>query len=152
MAVPYEWQNPIFNSLGFIDCEINLPGRGWVSFSASPDDSEEAGVLTYNDILGSGQLISPYIPPTIAQIRASMTPLTQRQMRVALLNGGTSTANLNTAINGIGNPAAKELARIIFDHADRFSRLDASVVLVLGVRLGMTDTQIDTFWDAALLI
>lgn len=52
-----EWRNPRYNHVGTIDCEVNVPGLGWVPFTASPDDVEEHGRALYAEILASGQQI-----------------------------------------------------------------------------------------------
>jgi len=152
MAEAYEWSNPAYNHAGTIDCTINHPVHGLIPFTASPTDAVEEGVLTYNDIIASGAPITAYVPPTTAQIRAAMDPLTQRQMRLALLAAGTDTSALTALINGIPNANNRELARIIFQHSENYRRLAPSVIVVLGNRLGMTPAQIDTFWAAALLL
>lgn len=38
-----EYQNPVLNEDGTIDCEINHTKLGWIPFTASPDDPEESG-------------------------------------------------------------------------------------------------------------
>ena len=56
-----DYRNPVFNSAGGIDCEINHPQFGWIPFTASPDDSEKHGRDLFAAISAVGN-IAPYVP------------------------------------------------------------------------------------------
>lgn len=143
-----EWRNPVYNQVGTINCEANDPVHGWLEFTASPDDTEEAGRLVYADIIASGVAVGPYVPPPIEEQRHWMMSLSKLQMRMGLLEHGVDSAKLDETINAL--PAEeREKASITFNYADWFTRLDPSVIVVLSA-LGMSDTQIDEFWNKAL--
>ena len=41
------YRNACFNDIGTIDCEVEHPVRGWMPFTASPDDVEPFGREMY---------------------------------------------------------------------------------------------------------
>ena len=151
MAEAYEWRNPVFNHAGTIDCEINHAVYGWIPFTASPNDVLEEGQLTHADIIASGAPITVYTPPTAEEARKSMTPLSQRQMRLGLLAKGITKEDIQSAIVAIVPVDEERRADVEFTYADYFLRTNPSVIQVLKL-LNMTDAQIDTFWGQALLI
>jgi hypothetical protein len=149
MADAYEWRNPVYNQLGFIDCEINHATHGWVPFSAHPEDPVDAGRLTYEAILASGTPVADYVPPPIEDVRRWMTPVTQRQMRMELLANGITGNDIADAINKITDQHERERARIEFEYAEGFSRNNPSVIAVLKL-LSYDDKKIDTFYKKAV--
>jgi len=64
------WRNPVRNTNGTIDCEIEHPDYGWIPFTASPDDSEQHGRDLYAAITESGDDIPEKVVP-IASIAAA---------------------------------------------------------------------------------
>lgn len=54
-------RNPVYNSLGTIDCEIEHPAYGWIPFTASPNDPEEYGAAIYKKCLELE--VAPYVAP-----------------------------------------------------------------------------------------
>lgn len=58
-----EVRNPKWNEFGTINCEINHPEWGWLSFTATPDDLEEHGrIIFQNAVNGDYGPIAPYAP------------------------------------------------------------------------------------------
>lgn len=145
-----EWRNPVYIHAELINCEVNHPRFGWIPFTANPNDVELHGRMIYADIVSSGVPITPYKPPTVEQLRETMEPLSQKQMRLQLWSQGLGSAKIDEAIASLV-AEDQDRAAIIFNHETRFTRLDPSVIVVLG-KLGMTDEQMDAFWDAALKI
>ena len=141
-----EWRNPVYNQVGTINCEVLNERHGWLPFTASPDDTEEAGRLVYADIINSGTVVAEYVAPTMMEMRMYSPNLPQLKMRVALLDAGTDSAKLDEAINTLPN---KERVALVWKYAESFARLDPLVTDVLAA-LGMNDTQIDEFWTKAL--
>ncbi|OAP37414.1 hypothetical protein [Sinorhizobium americanum] len=95
--------------------------------------------------------IEPYVPPTSEQIRASMPPLTARQLRLGLLDGGISPSEVSAAIGAMPAGAIKDRARIEWEYAATFDRAH-HLIGTICVVLGLSEEQIDTMWrDAASL-
>ena len=57
-----EHRNPVFNSFGTIDCEINHPDYGWIPFTADPSDTEPLGTKIFNAAKNEA---APYVEPPI---------------------------------------------------------------------------------------
>lgn len=57
-----EVRNPVHNSTGSIDCEVNHPSFGWIPFTASKDDCELHGRELHSELLdGIHGDIAPYV-------------------------------------------------------------------------------------------
>ena len=63
-------KNPIQNSDGTIDCEINHPIHGWILFTASPEDPEAHGRMIYAELITNHE-IAQYVKPQ-AEIDAEL--------------------------------------------------------------------------------
>lgn len=87
--------------------------------------------------------------PTIEEIRAAMTPLTPRQLRLAIVvHADISLASVQAAIDAIPDPTEREAAQVEWDYATKFERLHPTI-LRLGASLGLTPEQIDDLWVIA---
>lgn len=95
--------------------------------------------------------VLPYVPPSIEQTRATMQPITPRQLRLALVRSGTSIATVETALDAIPDAQAKEEAKIEWEYANTFDRL-APALLAIASALSLTPEAVDTLWEAAVLI
>ncbi|CCE94655.1 conserved hypothetical protein [Sinorhizobium fredii HH103] len=93
--------------------------------------------------------VHPYIPPTIEQVRAALPPLSARQLRLGLVAGGFTLAQVSAVIDAMPEGAEKETARIEWEYATTFNRTHPLIASVGGA-LGLTDEQIDAMWTAAL--
>lgn len=70
----YSYRNPIYNSFGSIDCEVEHPVYGWIPFTACAEDCEEQGRNLYAKIMADGD-IAPYVPdsePTTEELAAAV--------------------------------------------------------------------------------
>lgn len=145
------WRNPKYNADATIECEVEHPMYSWIPFTANPDDVEEHGRHIHAEILASGQYIVPYVPPTPAEARARMEPVSQRQMRLALLNRNIHAADIDAAIKAIVQPTEQTRAEIEFHYSDILKRLSSGVVQVLFI-LGFSEDQQDILWNEALRV
>ncbi|WEX89540.1 hypothetical protein PZN02_003043 [Sinorhizobium garamanticum] len=115
-----------------------------------PDDSYGLSPLAGQWLADNTSFpVQPYVPPTPAQIRASMSTLTARQLRLGLLGAGISPSQVDPAINALPRGQAKDSALIEWEYARTFDRMHP-LVSTIGAALGLTDDQIDLMWSAAL--
>lgn len=90
-------KNPIYNSSGGIDMEIDHPVYGWIPFSASPNDTEQLGRDLYAEaVAGTLGAILPYVTPplyaTLAEAIAGQTAVLYKSCGAAITAGFTSSA------------------------------------------------------------
>lgn len=50
-----EYRNVTHNDDGTIDVELLHPDHGWIPFTASPDDPEQAGRQIFEDLAGDSR-------------------------------------------------------------------------------------------------
>jgi hypothetical protein len=93
--------------------------------------------------------ITPYVPPTVAEIRANMPVLSARQFRLGLVGAGKNLADVDTAIAAIVDPIERQTAEIEWQHATTFQRLHPLVVSLSG-SLGFTPEDVDALWTSSL--
>ncbi len=97
----------------------------------------------------NGALVA-YEPPPLSpeEARATMRPLTARQLRLGLLNAGISPSVVTATIGGMPAGPDKDKAQIEWEYATTFNRVHPLIATVGGA-LGLTDDQIDVMWIAA---
>ncbi len=95
--------------------------------------------------------VSPYIPPTPEELRGLMSPITKRQLRLALIRNSISISSVSAAIEAMPDGQAKEEAQVEWEDAATFDRLHPTLVLI-GSSLGLTAEQIDVLWEQAKTI
>jgi len=91
MAEDILMRNPIYNSGGTIDCEIEISPGDWVPFTASPDDVELRGRDVYAEALedGPAPYVAPVIPAiTLAEARAAVNAERDRRMTSTFVFAG----------------------------------------------------------------
>lgn len=69
------YQNPRYNALGTIDCEIEHPVLGWIPTTLSPEDDATAAL--YGSVLSGGN-ISNYIEPPAERAMIAKSTVMQR--------------------------------------------------------------------------
>jgi len=144
-----EIRNARYNHLGTINIDYNHPEFGWIPYTADPNDIVELGRELYAQaLLGA---VAAYIPPTAEEARASMLPISRRQLRLALVRNGISLASIDAAIASMPDGQDKEEAEIEWADAASFERLHPTLALI-GAALGLTDAQIDAMWVQASAI
>jgi len=98
--------------------------------------------LTDKPSIGSGYNGTIFsAPPSI------ISEVTPRQIRIALMLSGVSTADINTAIDGLPEPT-KTIAKIEWEYSISFIRTNV-LVSVVGQLLGWNDAQLDQLWITA---
>ena len=90
--------------------------------------------------------IAAFVPPTAAELRANMPPLSARQIRLGLSRAGL-LASVAPAIQAMPSPQREE-ADIEWEFASYFSRTHPLIGQMLTA-LGLTDTQVDALWEQA---
>ncbi|PBB68138.1 hypothetical protein CK228_13595 [Mesorhizobium sp. WSM4312] len=134
-----DYRNATFNAAGTIDCEVDHRVYGWIPFTASPDDTEEYG----RDIFAAASAdATPYVPPpppSTEEVRASMPPLSPRQLRLALLSIGLHEADVDMKL--VNDPAGM----VEWKYATYFKR-SHPLVEGLGALFFITADQIDSLW------
>ena len=93
----------------------------------------------------------PFTPPTTEEARANMRPLTARQLRLGLVDGGIMPSQVADTIAALPAGPDKEKAKIEWEYATSFNRTHP-LLLTVGAAFGLTDTQIDAMWEAALIL
>jgi hypothetical protein len=141
-----EFRNARRNVFGTIDCEINHPIYGWISFTADPNDIEPLGNEVFNAARPlATAYVEPYTDPavTLARERAAMacTPM-QGILALGEANWGTILAYRDTA------PWQE---KVIIDSAQTWVRNSQNIAFFQYL-LGFTDTQVDDLFRAAMLI
>lgn len=92
--------------------------------------------------------VQPYAPPTVEEIRASLPPLSARQLRLGLVNAGISSSQITAAIESMPAGANKDRAQIEWEYATTFDRMHPLIASV-GVALGFAEEHIDAVWASA---
>lgn len=106
-------------------------------------------VLAVADWIAEGKPIVPYAPPTQAELRAAMPPLSARQLRLGLIANGITLASVQAAVDGISDPTEREIAQVEWEYATTFERTH-SLISQIGTAMSLTPEQIDTMWEAAV--
>lgn len=132
-----EFRNPVYNSIGTIDVEINHPVYGWIPFTASPDDVEQFGRDIYNEVISAGN-IAPYVAP------APIIPdrVSSRQFKLQLLASGL--------LDQVEAWVASQSQAVQIAYANSGTFLRTEPMMQQGFTdLGYTTDQIDAFYTAA---
>ena len=98
--------------------------------------------LTDKPSIGSGYDGTIFsAPPSI------ISEVTPRQIRIALMLSGVSTADIEAALDGLPEPT-KTIAKIEWEYSISFIRTNV-LVSVVGQLLGWNDAQLDQLWITA---
>lgn len=80
-------KNPKYNSYGTIDCEINHPVYGWITFTASPDDVEEHGRALFAELVaGTHGAIAEYVAPVVTDEQLATQTRNKRDLLLVKLD------------------------------------------------------------------
>lgn len=120
------------------------------TYASRPDDSFGLNPAIRSWLVEnlSSITVVPYVPPTAQQIRAGMSPITRRQLRLALVRNGISIASVDAAIAGMPNGQEKDEATIEWQDATTFDRMHPTLLFVGGA-LGLSPDAIDAMWAQA---
>ena len=125
----------------FITMEIKI-GDEWLPFAANPQDPERHGRECYEKAKsGDYGEIADYVEPepVVPEV------IDARQIRLGLMDLNISTDDVEQAIEGINDSAAKETAKIDWGFSQTFPRSNPSVVAI-GAALGLSDKDMDELW------
>lgn len=144
------FRNPRYNQFGTIDIEVEDPERGWMPFTASPDDPEQHGRDMHAAVIAAGH-INPYVAPpepTAEEARAAMPALTRRQFRLGMRDLGITSSMIDAGILSITDEDAREIAQIEWEDATSFERLHPMVVM-LSTAFEIAPEALDAAWSEA---
>jgi len=87
------YRNPIYNTDGTIDCEVEHPTFGWIPFTANSSDPEQDGVDLFNQIVTDGG-IDPYVSdlPSIRLIARAIIDIAAERARHRHITPGSGQA------------------------------------------------------------
>lgn len=91
----------------------------------------------------------PPPPPTEQELREQVSALTARQLRLGLLKAGISPSTVTVTLAAMPAGPDRDEAQIEWEYATTFNRMHPLIATV-GAALDLTDTQIDTMWNAAI--
>ena len=89
--------------------------------------------------------VTPYVPPTVDQLRAAMTPLTGRQLLRVLYDIGITEEQIDAGLSG------DAVALIEWKKASSYERLHPLIVQ-MAVTFNLPPEQVDHLWEYALTI
>lgn len=87
--------------------------------------------------------------PTPEEARASMPPISRRQLRLTLVRNEIALDDVAAMIEGLPDGLSKDEARIEWEDAATFERMHPTLIQI-GAALGMSPEQIDELWVEAL--
>lgn len=95
--------------------------------------------------------------PTPEELRATLPPITRRQLRLTLVRYGEREGlpsilnNVATLIETMPDGLVREEARIEWADATHYERLHPTLILI-GQGLGLTPEQVDALWAEAMKV
>lgn len=141
-----EIRNPVWNASGGIDCEVDHPQLGWIPFTARPDDPEGSGVYD----VASSMKPAPFTPriedpaAALAEERAAMV-CSRFQAKAAMMNAG-----ILQQVEAL-MAKAPALDQLAWAEAIEYRR-SSPMINTLAATFGLSDTQIDDLFRAAMSI
>ncbi|WP_412032930.1 hypothetical protein ACLIR7_14990 [Nitratireductor aquimarinus] len=145
--------------IAVVDYQLLNPSDGEVmetivdaEYAVRPDDPYGMGPHVAQAVaewIDAGNPVVPYVPPTPEDLRASMPPLSARQLRLGLIANGITLASVQAAVDGIADPTAREMALVEWEYATTFERTH-SLISQIGSALNLTPEEIDTMWSASI--
>lgn len=94
-------------------------------------------------------IVAPYAPPTAEDLRATMAPVTARQLRLTLIRNGFSLAAISAAIDALPEGQARDEAHVEWEYATTFERLSVTL-LTIASALHLSPEAVDAMWIEAL--
>lgn len=84
------------------------------------------------------------------QYMKSLRPLTRRQFKLVLLQNGLLD-DIDTAIANIADATQKAIIEIEYQESTTFERTNPSVLAMMAA-LGLSEAQVNTMWEQAMVI
>lgn len=84
-------------------------------------------------------------------VETRLFSLTARQLRLGLVLNGFSLDQVTATIDATENEQDRAVATIEWEYASQFER-DHHLIAQVGAALGLTEAQIDTMWEQALVL
>lgn len=137
--------------LAKVDLTDTAGERYTCDYVVRPDDNFGLAPVIRDAVsqwIADGKPVDPYTPPPPEETRASMPPLTSRQLRLALVMNGIALSDVESAIAVIEDAQQRAIAEIEWEYATRFERTHP-LIDQLGEALGLTPEQIDDMWQEA---
>ena len=145
--------------IAVVDYQLLNPSDGEVmetivdaEYAVRPDDPYGMGSHVAQAVaewINAGNPVAPYVPPTQEDLRASMPPLSARQLRLGLVSNGIALASVQAAVDAISDPTERELAQVEWEYATSFERVHP-LISQIGAALNLTPEEIDTMWSASI--
>jgi len=132
-------RNPVYNSLGTIDCEIFVGGE-WLPFTANPNDTEPSGIDIYQRAIAGefGEIAPGPDAAEIQQRRRNRASLSRMEFMLSL-----DDANLLDAAEAlVNNPATPRRIKIMWQAATIFDRANADLI-AMAQQMSLTEAQMD---------
>lgn len=97
------------------------------------------------------EVVVPEQPePTPEQIRASLPPISRRQLRLTLVRNQIALDDVAAMIDGLPDGLPKDEARIEWEDAVTFERLHPTLITIAD-GLGLTPERVDELWREAMV-
>lgn len=87
--------------------------------------------------------------PTPEDARASLPPITARQLRLTLVRNGIALSDVQAALEAMPEGLPREESLIDWEYATEYERLHPNL-LAIAAALSLSPEQVDAMWDQAL--
>ena len=106
----------------------------------------ESGEYPFN-ALGSPHSIGTWVPPIVVPVIIVPTPVSRRQIRMALSRTTYGAGTLRTAVES-AVAASNQDTKDWYEQSVEFHRSNP-ITIAMGVALGVSPAQLDTLWILA---
>lgn len=118
-------------------------------YVSDPDDSFGLNPFIRNWLAENEYDVLPYTPPTAEAIRASMQPISRRQLRLTLVRNGFSLDSIAATIAALPAGQARDEVSIEWEDSTTFDRLNPTL-LTIASALDLTPETVDALWNEAI--
>lgn len=118
-------------------------------YFSGPDDNFGLNPFIRSWLAENEYEIQPYVPPTAEAMRASMQPITRRQLRLTLVRNGYSLDTIAATIAALPAGPHKDEAQIEWEDSTTLDRLNPTL-LTIASALELSPETVDLMWTEAL--